>query len=305
MKYDLLIHRNGAPATPYWSANDNAEERGLLARKALAYVRSGEWVESNPAKTFDFGAAKNLFLPIGAKFTGGRWISHTIIDEQGGVPAFVLQGNEIEGMTFECIPHNPGEDAATIGYGGAALLPFASILRRVKLFGTAWCFYTWNNLRHTTALEYCTLTFGRVGIAAMGSGDDLAQSICSYRNTFIGDAALSNDIGATSHNVYGGVLGIVARGGRIESFHDTMTIKGRTSVFPSWTPRACAITDTFVNDSGGQAQPHQATKIVAVGLKSQVTPNGAAPENCLDFDVRDPTVQSNVIISGGTYKKNW
>jgi hypothetical protein len=289
----LVVHANGV-VNRFISASKDPVAKGAILRTALATANAGDKVLVG-AGLYDFGhAAGNVVFPDGVTIQGlDQLVTHLFgsvwSDNQG--TQFVLQNTVVSDMTLECQTYAPNEDGRTIGFDNKLPGPFNAVIRRCKIIGNSWAVYNWNNFGHHLLIEDSTVVSGRLCIAAMGSGGATSQFFDIVRCKLIGDASLSNDIGATSNFDYGGVFGCMVRGGVVRIIDSEMQLTGRPSLWPSWTPRVAGISDTF------EAGPGHAT-VEADNLQCHVNPNGAPLVNCWDFDIRSPNI-INVIVKGG------
>jgi hypothetical protein len=289
----LLIHPGGAVKS-FYSRNRDPVAKAAILRTAMAAAKAGDKILVG-AGLYDFGhAAGNVIFPDGVSIQGlDKLVTHLFgsvwSDSQG--TQFVLQNTVVSDMTLECQTYVPHEDGRTIGFDNLLPGPFNAIIRRCKIIGNSWAVYNWNNFGHHLLIEDSTVVSGRLCIAAMGSGGATSQFFDVVRCKLIGDASLSNDIGATSNIDYGGVFGCMARGGVVKLIDCEMNLTGRNSTWPSWTPRVCGVSDTF------EAGPGYST-LEVVNLHCHVNPNGAPIQNCWDFDIRSPAI-IKVIVTGG------
>jgi hypothetical protein len=293
-QFDALLIHPGGPVDRFYSCSRDPAAKAAILRTAMAAAKAGDRIIVG-AGLFDFGHdAGNVIFPDGVSIQGlDKLVTHLFgsvwSDNQG--TQFVLQNTVVSDMTLECQTYGPNEDGRTIGFDNLPG-PFNAIIRRCKIIGNSWAVYNWNNLGHHLLIEDSTVVSGRLCIAAMGSGGATSQFFDVVRCKLIGDASLSNDIGATSNINYGGVFGCMVRGGVVKLIDCEMNLTGRTTTWPSWTPRVCGVSDTF------NAGPGSGTTVVVVNLQCHVNPNGAPPQNCWDFDIRSPDI-IKVIVTGG------
>jgi hypothetical protein len=294
-RFDALLIHPGGSVERFYSDNRDPVAKAAILRRAMSAARAGDKILVG-AGLFDFGhEAGNVVFPDGVTIQGlDKSVTHLFgsvwSDNQG--TQFVLQNTVVSDMTLECQTYGPNEDGRTIGFDNLLPGPFNATIRRCKIIGNSWAVYNWNNFGNHLLIEDSTVVSGRLCIAAMGSGGADSQFFDVVRCKLIGDASLSNDIGATSNINYGGVFGCMVRGGVVKLIDCEMNLTGRTSTWPSWTPRVCGVSDTF------NAGPGFGTTVVVVNLRCQVNPNGAPPQNCWDFDIRYPGI-IKVTVTGG------
>ena len=292
-QFDALLIHPGSPAERFSSGSRDPVAKAAILRTAMAAAKPGDKIIVG-AGLYDFGHdAGNVIFPDGVTIQGlDKLVTHLFgsvwSDNQG--TQFVLQNTVVSDMTLECQTYAPNEDGRTIGFDNLPG-PFNATIRRCKIIGNSWAVYNWNNFGHHLLIEDSTVVSGRLCIAAMGSGGATSQFFDIVRCKLIGDASLSNDIGATSNVDYGGVFGCMVRGGVVRLINCEMNLTGRPSTWPSWTPRVCGVSDTF------QSGPGYST-VEVVNLQCHVSPNGAPLANCWDFDIRYPGI-INVIVTGG------
>jgi hypothetical protein len=286
VRADLVRLRPGNPAKTYFTADDDPAERGAVARVAMADCAPNDVLLVGPG-VFKFPhTTGNVVLPSclikGSSMT--TWISDVWSDNQG--TAFVLQNTCVQDMTLNCQTYIPTEDGRTTGFDPqpGQTAGFAAVLTRCLLIGNAWTVYNWNNLGNTLSLEDCVLKYGRIGIAAMGSGGG-SQFFAAHRCHFQGDASLSQDIGATSSAVYGGVYGAINRSGLLQLIDCSMNLVGKAPVNPSFTPRVVGVTDTFEIENGVPVGASGDVAFEICNLRMMtVNPNGATFVKDLSFN---------------------
>lgn len=295
---DATLYRQGTPITNYFTNTNSPVERGALLRKVFSDAKPFDFIQIGPG-LFDFGHIDgNVTLPNNVTIAGCGMDATVLLssvwsDSQG--TAFVLQNTNLREMSLQNDTYIKDEDGRTIGFDPlpTQTLPFVAKIERCRLIGGAWTVYNWNNLGNSLHIYDSELLFGRHGISAMGSGSSSSQFIEAYRCHFDGDAARSNDVGATSNINYGGVFGVVARGGRTRIIDCSMNLVGRAAPGISYTPRVCGVTDWF------EAGPNNGTTIEILNLRSKIIPNGSVAEKCFDIDIITPSVKATLLFDGG------
>jgi hypothetical protein len=288
--------------------------RGQIVQYAFEFAKAGDVVTIEPG-TFDFGRGGPYYLPPCLVQGSGRGVtilnSEKTIDADGVTPgqsegvSFALQeGTILEDCTLITTPWNPYEDGGCVGFLSTTTNAHAFVAR-CDIQANDWAVYNWSP-GNSLILEDSTVTSGRVCIAAEDSG--VGQSFYIVGCKLIGDASLSSSIGATSNQANGGVFGVVARGGKVQFVDCEISLKGRASTGPSWTPRTCGVTDV----GGANADPAGVDQIVLWNLTCHIDPNGCDPTQCFDLDLKYPYVQAQLQVTGGsgsapdgTLSKSW
>jgi hypothetical protein len=268
------IRYMGSDRTPFAKA--------LAVRQAFAAAKPGDLILIG-AGQFDFGNATNLLFPDQCTVRGlGREITFLlseVISDTAGT-SFALQNTIVEDLSLKNDCWYFAEDGRCVGFdsNGPTGAGFTATIRRCNCWSRDWTIYNWRP-HNKLLVDDCDVTTGRVGVACEDSGD--GQDVEVRRSRIYGDASLSQSRGETSNEANGGVFGFIARGGPLKIIDCEVQIKGKASAYPSYTPRACAITD----QGGGGDQPAGNTIISVWNLRSKVDPNGADPARCLDVDL--------------------
>jgi hypothetical protein len=314
--WDAIVQRGGVlvgfgSSTP---ASESDLLRGQYVQAAFQFAEPGDMVTIGPG-TFDFGRAGPYYLPPCLVQGSGRGVtileSEKMIDADGVTPgqsegvSFALQdGTILEDCSLITTPDNPGQDGGCVGFLTATTSAHA-IVARCDIQANDWAVYNWSR-GNSLILEDSTVTSGRVCIAAENSG--VGQNFFLVRCKLIGDASLSSSIGATSDQTTGGVFGVVARGGKVQLVDCEISLKGRASTGPSWTPRTCGIIDV----GGANDVPASVDQIVLSNLTCHIDPNGCDPAQCFDLDLKYSYVQAQLRLTGGsgsapdgTLSKSW
>jgi hypothetical protein len=313
---DAIVKRGGveyrfASSMP---AGESEVVKAQMVQAAFNFAKAGDVVTIEPG-TFDFGQGGPYDLPPCLVKGSGRGVtilkSEKIIDADGVTPgqsegvSFALQqGTILEDCTLITTPSNLGQDGGCVGFLSTTTYAHA-IVQRCEIQANDWAVYNWSP-GNTLLLIDSTVTSGRVCIAAENSGD--GQQFYIVRCKLIGDASLSSSIGATSDQSDGGVFGVVARGGKVQLTDCEISLKGRASTGPSWTPRTCGVTDV----GGDNADPAGVDEIVLWNLRCNIDPNGCDPMQCFDLDLKYPYVQAQLqatpgwgSAADGTLSRSW
>ncbi len=199
-----------------------------------------------------------------------------------GMP-FQLTNSILEDLTIECKPdsinpHNhKTEDAKTIGYfwhsdytdsrnrfiwdkipeyrkvreGSAIKLrQFKSSIIRCEIISNAWAFYSWNNCGDKVDIIDSKIVSGHQGVSIMGSGSYQSTSskdneVNIYRSTI--NINVNNSFvetkSAVNNDKYGGVYGVVSRGGKIKVVDCDFYLIGEKE--RNSNPVCVAISDSF------------------------------------------------------------
>lgn len=299
------IYRGDAPRIPVTAASpvtpktrEAAIERICGGNGVAPSLRSGDFVLLDYGQ---FGPFPHLVLPDGVKFRGMGMdetvLFGNVVSDNVGTN-FALQNSTLEEMTLKNDCSNPGEDGRCVGFDNGAFGvgpgPFSATIRRCRLWCRDWTVYCWSP-NNKLELEDCEIVTGRVGIAAENSGD--GQDVCATRCKILGDASLSNSIGATSTRSNGGVFGCIARGGPLKLIDCEIDLKGRSQADQdknqSWTPRICGIVDR----GGGGDGPGGNTRISIYNLRCHIDPNGADPTKCFDLNLEFDYVQKPLRVN--------
>jgi len=313
--YDAIIAR-GATEYGFASVNPTIESAFAKARileVAFRFAKPGDVLTIEPG-TFDFGRGGPYYLPPCVVQGSGRGVttlkSEKMIDADGtpgqsiGVSFALQDGTILEDCSLITTPYATDQDGGCVGFAATTTGAFA-IVRRCDIQANDWAVYNWS-AGNSLSLVDSTITSGRVCIAAEDSGD--GQQFSLLRCTLIGDASLSSSTGDTSNQMTGGVFGVVARGGKVQLIDCDISLKGRASVGPSWTPRTCGITDV----GGANDIPASVDEIVLENLTCHINPNGCDPTRCFDLDLKYPYVQAQLQVTlgsgsapDGTLSKSW
>jgi hypothetical protein len=305
---DITRHRQGT-LTSFVADDFHPTVRAATVLFAFAEAKPGDHFIVGEGD-FDFGTNgdQSIPLPLGCSLTGypstrflasvhtdaaGKWSASKGHNHEG--PAFLLQDNVIESIEFvEDIYARPlkdqqDEDGICVGFETTESLNPAkyALLRGCTIRSNDWAVYNWNNNGNYVTLTNCDIHSGRHCVSAAGSGGSRSQFFDLWRCRLFGDASLSDSVGATSSQTDGGVFGVVARGGSVRLLDCEMDLKGAAVGGSPVVPRVVGVTDTY-------GTPNSETLITVVGLRCRVTPNGADPTQCFDFDVRDPKIKSNM-----------
>jgi len=280
------LYRGNGPQTFCKLASEEPTAIANQLRGFLAHCQSGDNIELGWHMA-DFGKDANLTLPPVNSIVGqgqGKtiWKSWVISDSLG--TSFCLQnGLTVEGMSFindqwfvDDQGHNI-EDGRCIGFDSGDNQ--SAVIRNCSVWCRDWSIYSWQATHTKLLIDNCDVYTGRVGVACENSGD--GQDVTILRSRIYGDASLSWSRGETSNQSNGGVFGVICRGGTTRIIDSEINIKGKQSAYPSYTPRACAITD----QGGGGDAPAGTTQIAVWNLRSHVDPNGADPALCWDVDM--------------------
>ncbi len=312
LAFDAAIIRSGEPARYYSSFSaapqTTPQDKAKALRKAFADCQPGDVVLVGPG-TFDFGHEKvpgsvdgqngNVVLPDqvtirGLGYQATKLVGSVWSDAQG--TQFVLQNSAVEDVTLKIDTYKAHEDGRCVGFDNFLKGPFQARLRRCRIVSNAWGFYCWNNFGHKVFFEDCEFVSGRqcAGAYSGSGGDDLSLSL--YRCRFFVDANLSNDIGDTSNPKYGGLFGVVARGGKVRVIDCEAYISDRPKAIQdqqhSWTPRIAAVTDTFGPTA---SSPHGQLEVY--NLRSYIS--SVAATRVFDVDLLVPPVKRTARIFGG------
>jgi hypothetical protein len=301
---DAIVERGGMEYR-FASVNPAAESEQVKARivqAAFNFAKPGDVVTIEPG-TFDFGNGGPYYLPPCLVQGSGRGItilkSEKTIDADGVTPgqsegvSFALQdGTILEDCTLVTTPWNPLQDGGCVGFLSTTTYAHA-IVQNCDIQANDWAVYNWSG-GNSLLLADSTVTSGRVCIAAEDSG--AGQDFYIVRCKLIGDASLSSSTGDTSDQTTGGVFGMVARGGKVQLIDCDISLKGRASTGPSWTPRTCGVTDL----GGANADPAGVDEIVLWNLTCHIDPNGCDPTQCFDLDLKYPYVQVQLQVTAGS-----
>src|SRR5262249_42851264 len=152
--------------------------------------------------------------------------------------SFALQdGTILEDCTLVTTPFKLDQDGGCVGFVSTTTDAHA-IVARCDIQAHDWAVYNWSP-GNSPIFEDSTVNPARVCIAAVDSG--AGQNFVILRCQLIGDAALSSSTGDTSDPTTGGVFGVVARGGKVQLIDCDISLTGRASTGPAWTPRTCGI----------------------------------------------------------------
>jgi hypothetical protein len=301
---DAIVQRGGIEYgfASFNPAAESAPAKARIVQAAFKFAKPGDVVTIEPG-TFDFGITGPYLLPPCLVQGSGRGVtilkSEKIIDADGVTPgqgegvSFALQdGTILENCTLITTPSNPNQDSGCVGFLSTTTNAQA-IVQNCDIQANDWAVYNWSP-GNSLILTYSTVTSGRVCIAAEDSGD--GQDFLLVRCNLIGDASLSISTGDTSDQTTGGVFGVVARGGKVELLDCDISLKGRASTGPSWSPRACGVTDV----GGANAYPAGIDQILLSNLTCHIDPNGCDPTQCFDLDLKYPYVQAQLQVMGGS-----
>ncbi len=302
--YDAIVQRGRiefgfGTSTP---ASESDLLRGQYVQAAFEFAKAGDVVTIGPG-TFDFGRGGPYYLPPCLVQGSGRGVtileSEKMIDADGVTPgqsegvSFALQnGTILEDCSLTTTPFNPGQDGGCVGFVSTTTNAHA-IVARCDIQANDWAVYNWSP-GNSLILEDSTVTSGRVCIAAENSGD--GQNFFILDCKLIGDVSLSNSTGDTSDQSTGGVFGVVARGGKVQLVNCEISLTGRASTGPSWTPRTCGVTDI----GGANDAPAGVDQIVLWNLTCHIDPNGCDPMQCFDLDLKYSYVQAQLRVTGGS-----
>jgi hypothetical protein len=313
---DAIVRRGGIDYC-FGSLNPAAESELVKAQfieAAFNFAKPGDVVTIEPG-IYDFGRGGPYYLPPCLVQGSGRGVtileSEKMIDADGVTPgqsegvSFALQqGTILVDCTLITTPFNPGQDGGCVGFVSTTTNAHA-IVARCDIQANDWAVYNWSP-GNALLLEDSTVTSGRVCIAAEDSG--AGQNFFIVQCKLIGDASLSSSTGDTSDQTTGGVFGVVARGGKVQLIDCDISLKGRASTGPSWTPRTCGVTDV----GGANDSPASVDQIVLRNLRSSIDPNGCDPAQCFDLDLKYPYVRAQLRVmfgwgSGpdGTFTTSW
>ena len=276
--------------------------KAKMLERAFKFAMPGDVVTIEPG-TFDFGTTGPYYLPPCLVTGSGRGVtilkSEKMINADGVTPgqsegvSFALQdGTTIEDCTLITTPANSSQDGGCIGFVATTTNAHATVLN-CDIQANDWAIYDWSP-GNSLILADSTITSGRVCIAAEDSG--AGQNFDIERCKLIGDASLSSSTGATSDQTTGGVFGVVARGGKVQLIDCEISLKGRASTGPAWTPRTCGVTDV----GGANDYPATIDTIVLSNLKCSIDPNGCDPTQCFDLDLKYSYVQAQLQVTGGS-----
>ena len=237
--------------------------------------------------------------------------SEKMINADGVTPgqsegvSFALQdGTTIEDCTLITTPSNSSQDGGCIGFVATTTNAHATVLN-CDIQANDWAVYNWspgNSLILSGFDDHVRPRLHRRRGLWRGQNFDIE------RCKLIGDASLSSSTGATSDQTTGGVFGVVARGGKVQLIDCEISLKGRASTGPAWTPRTCGVTDV----GGANDYPATIDTIVLSNLKCPIDPNGCDPTQCFDLDLKYSYVQAQLQVTGGsgsapdgTFTKSW
>jgi hypothetical protein len=314
--WDAIVQRGGVEACFGTSAPASESEllKGQYVQAAFNFAKAGDVVTIGPG-TFDFGRGGPYYLPPCLVQGLGRGVtiltSEKMIDADGVTPgqsegvSFALQdGTILEDCTLITTPFNPGQDGGCVGFVSTTSDAHAIVVR-CDIQANDWAVYNWSP-GNSLLLSDSTVTSGRVCIAAEDSG--VGQNFYILRCKLIGDASLSSSEGDTSDRSSGGVFGVVARGGKVQLRDCEISLQGRASTGPSWTPRTCGVTDV----GGANDDPASVDQIALWNLKCHVDPNGCDPTQCFDLDLKYSYVQAQLRVTlgsgsapDGTLSQSW
>jgi hypothetical protein len=303
--WDAIVQRGGGVELGFGTSNpagESAELRAQYVQAAFQFAEAGDVVTIGPG-TFDFGRGGPYFLPPCLVQGSGRGAtileSEKMIDPDGVTPgqsegvSFALQdGTILEDCTLITTPFNTTQDGGCVGFVTATTNAHA-IVARCDIQANDWAVYNWSP-GNSLILEDSTVTSGRVCIAAEDSG--AGQNFLIVRCQLIGDASLSSSEGDTSNQTTGGVFGVVARGGKVQLVDCDISLTGRASIGPAFTPRTCGVIDV----GGANDAPASVDQIVLWNLTCHVDPNGCDPAQCFDLDLKYAYVQAQLRVTGGT-----
>ena len=301
---DVIVQRGAmeycfGTATP---ASESEQLRAQVVEIAFEFAKAGDVVTIGPG-TFDFGQGGPYYLPPCLVQGSGRGVtileSEKMIDPDGVTPgqsegvSFALQdGTILEDCSLITTPFNSSQDGGCVGFVSTTTNAHA-IVERCDIQANDWGVYNWSP-GNSLILEDSTVTSGRVCIAAEDSG--LGQNFYIVDCKLIGDASLSSSTGDTSDPSTGGVFGVVARGGKVQLVDCEISLKGRASTGPAWTPRTCGVTDL----GGANDDPASVDQFVLWNLTCHIDPNGCDPTQCFDLDLRYSYVQAQLRVIGGS-----
>lgn len=315
-KCDAIVDRGGVEYgfATFNPAGESALAKARMVELAFKFARPGDVVTIEPG-TFDFGTTGPYYLPPCLVQGSGRGVtilkSEKMIDADGVTPgqsegvSFALQqGTILEDCTLITTPANSSQDGGCVGFV-ATTTDAHALVQDCDIQANDWGVYNWSP-GNSLLLMDSTVTSGRVCIAAEDSG--AGQNFDIVRCQLIGDASLSSSTGDTSDQTTGGVFGVVARGGLVQLTDCEISLKGRASTGPSWTPRTCGITDA----GGANDNPAGIDQIVLTNLKCSIDPNGCDPSQCFDLDLKFSYVQAQLQVTGGsgsaadgTFTESW
>jgi hypothetical protein len=315
-KCDAIVDRNGVEYSfaTFNPAGESALAKARMVERAFKFARPGDVVTIEPG-TFDFGNGGPYYLPPCLVTGSGRGVtilkSEKLIDADGVTPgqsegvSFALQDRTtLEDCSLITTPFNSSQDGGCVGFVSTTTNAHATV-ENCDIQANDWAVYNWSP-GNSLMLADSTITSGRVCIAAEDSG--AGQNFDIVRCKLIGDASLSSSTGDTSDQTTGGVFGVVARGGLVQLTDCDISLKGRASTGPAWTPRTCGVTDL----GGANDNPAGVDQIVLSNVKCTIDPNGCDPSQCFDLDLKYSYVQAQLQVTGGsgsapdgTFTKSW
>ena len=240
-----------------------------------------------PNATYDFGTTPYIFPP---NFTAkGESVDGVVLQSAAvwmadRATCFGLSdGTTLEGFTMVATCGDK-QQSELVGYSDATDKARSATLRKMKLRGKAWCLYTWTSPDACSLLvDDCDLWAAYVGIMLGRSSGANAQFVTVKNCRINMDPLLSSQGGATTSPEFGGVAGIVVRGGRLTVNGCTVTATGPR---PGYGPRLTAIADNFEGGSKYSVMDIN-------GLVSKLTPGSET----LRVDIDN---QLGTLLVGGT-----
>jgi hypothetical protein len=219
---------------------------------------------------------------------------------QNDVPQFCLGNTILSDMTV-MQPMRPKDDCSTIGFPAqsAGSTPFSATLLRCELIGAGWVFYYWADdptaAPPTLTVRDCLIKHGRIGIACGNSANGMNLTV--ERTTFIGNAIWSWYGGTVSDPTWGGVVGILVRGGsaKINDCAMYLTGCGNDPADNVWVPRLIGVSDN-IGDKGQLFEPAGNTRIEIDGLRTVLDAMGSTFVYDVDATLVKP---ENLVVRAG------
>lgn len=330
--YDIELKNDETGSKWYGPATDDKERCSLL-RNALRDSKQSDTLVLG-AKTFDCACKERgtVFFPDGISVIGqGRDYTHLTSncwsDDQGS--AFEIRNGTFQKLSFENQTWQVDEDGRTVEFyfgwkrtednksyakdaGGNKIVeqanpgPFTATFDDVRFIGNAWTIYDWSGRGNTWNVRNSIVVSGRQGVSMMAGGGNF-QTFAGENVTFDIDTQRSQDIGATSNNVFGGGYGLVARGGKVSCKDCVFNVKCDGTPHPaSFVPNCAGVYDG--NGFGSMSSPW--TYIDLANPKFNV--HGTASKNVFDLFFSQPNTIGNLKVDGGVgsgvggvITKNW
>lgn len=251
------------------------QQRAQAVRDQIAKQGPGVW--NLPAGEYDFGDT-GITFPAGSDVRGagpGKTVLRcsAVFNAQRATAFGLGDGTTFVRNLTLASTCQPNQQSAVIGFTSDAAQPRTATLENVEVLGQAWGVYTWFGPDgNSLTIRDSSITAARVAVMLGRSSGANAQVGLLERVRIKLDPTLSTQGGAVTDPNYGGVFGVICRGGRCTLRDVQVTGTGSAN-----GPRLVAVTDWFDGGSAG-------VTIDVGGLATKLAAGGA--KEVFDVDVR-------------------